>query len=902
MRDARQFLRTALASLCVVVVFSSTAFATNYVVTTTADVAGVCSVSDCSLRAAIAAANVDVGAHVVLGASQTYALSLGRLTITGPVTVDGNASTISGGALDRVFDVVGNFTLTVNNLTITNGLASGFLSLGGALNIRGATVVLNGCTVTGNSTAVESGSRDDGGGIAVVGSYDAAAGTTALASLTLNNSTVTNNIGSNGGGIVCVLCSLTISKSTISGNAAVGGDGGGIAVVGNSSSLAMTGSALVSNAASGGAGRGGGLSVPFGTSASTLSRDRVVGNTGTIGSAIFENLGTTAATDNWWGCNFGPGVGGTGCTGTPNSVFGAVTTSPQLILKASASPTTIPPLVSSTMTADLTFDSSNADTSSGGTIPDGTIAAFTGTLGTFATPTSPTVNGKAVDVYTAGFSFGSPSLSGQVDGQTISTTIAISGCGVITLSGTTFPIGTVGVVYPATTITQVGGVSTTTFAVTAGALPAGLLLSSAGTVSGVPTAQGTFNFTVTATDLNGCTGRAGYAITINPSPTPAELTTPRPGSTFAGSTVAFQWTSGTGVTAYRLSIGTTFAGVDLFNQDEGTNLSAVVPGLPTGSPVYVRLWSQIASVWLFNDYQYNRNPSGTRRSAPRDFDGDGKADIAIYRPSNGVWYVLLSGQNYPASAAYQWGTSTDLPVSGDFDGDGKADIAIYRPANGTWYILLSSTNFASYASYQWGVSTDVPVPADYDGDGKTDIAIYRPSTGAWFVRLSSTNFGSSVTYQWGLSTDVPVPADYDGDGKADIAIYRPGAGVWYVLLSSTNFTTYVSHQWGGSADVPVAGDYDGDGMTDVAVYRPSTGYWYVLLSSTNFTTYISYRWGGVGPTVTVPADYDGDGKTDIAIYQPASGNWFILMSSTNFGTYVGYQWGITNDIPVLKIP
>ena len=902
MRDARSFLRTALASLFAVAVFSSTAFATDYVVTTTADGVGVCGASDCSLRAAIAAANGDAGAHVVLGSSQTYVLSLGRLTITGPMTVDGNGSTISGGALDRVFDVVGNFTLTVNNVTITNGLASGFLSLGGALNIRGATVVLNGCTVTGNSTALESGSRDDGGGIAVVGSYNAAAGTTALASLTLNNSTVTNNVGSNGGGIVCALCSLTISNSTISGNTAVGGDGGGIAVVGNSSSLAMTASALVSNVVSGGAARGGGLSVPFGTSASTLSRDRIVGNAGTIGSAIFENLGTTAATNNWWGCNFGPGVGGTGCTGTPNSVVGAVTTSPQLILKASASPATIPPLVSSTMTADLTFNSSNADTSSGGTIPDGTSAAFTGTLGTFATPTSPTVNGKAVDVYTAGFSFGSPTLSSTVDGQTVSTTIAIVGCGVITLSGTTFPIGTVSVVYPATTITQVGGVSTTTFAVTAGALPAGLLLSSAGTVSGTPTAYGAFNFIVTATDVNGCAGSAGYAITINPSPSPAELTTPRPGSTFAGSTVTFQWTSGTGVTAYRLSIGTTLGGVDLLNQDEGTSQSAVVPGLPTGSPVYVRLWSQIAAQWLFNDYLYNRSPSRIQRIAPRDFDGDGKADIAIYRPSNGVWYVLMSSENYPASAAYQWGTSTDVPLSGDFDGDGKADIAIYRPAAGVWYILLSSTNFASYATYQWGVSTDVPVPADYDGDGKSDIAIYRPSTGAWFVRLSSTNFASSVTYQWGLSADVPVPADYDGDGKTDIAVYRPGAGVWYVLLSSTNFTTYVTHQWGGSADIPVAGDYDGDGMTDVAVYRPSTGYWYVLLSSTNFATYVNYQWGGVGPTITVPADYDGDGKTDIAIYQPASGNWYVLMSSTDFGTYFGYQWGISNDIPVLKSP
>ena len=90
-------------------------------------------------------------------------------------------------------------------------------------------------------------------------------------------------------------------------------------------------------------------------------------------------------------------------------------------------------------------------------------------------------------------------------------------CPAITLSATVFPNGTVGEVYPPTTITQTGGVGVTTFAVTSGALPGGMSLSSAGVVSGTPNTAGTFNATVTATDANGCMGSRAFTVTIVPA-------------------------------------------------------------------------------------------------------------------------------------------------------------------------------------------------------------------------------------------------------------------------------------------------------------------------------------------------------------------------------------------------
>ena len=110
----------------------------------------------------------------------------------------------------------------------------------------------------------------------------------------------------------------------------------------------------------------------------------------------------------------------------------------------------------------------------------------------------------------------------------------------------------------------------------------------------------------------------------------------------------------------------------------------------------------------------------------------------------------------------------------DYDGDGKADLSIFRPINGQWWYQRSVDNVVSALTF--GTSTDKPVPADYDGDGKTDIAIYRPSTGEWFVLRSSNSSFYSVPF--GISTDKPAPGDFDGDGFADIAVFRASEGTW----------------------------------------------------------------------------------------------------------------------------
>ena len=110
--------------------------------------------------------------------------------------------------------------------------------------------------------------------------------------------------------------------------------------------------------------------------------------------------------------------------------------------------------------------------------------------------------------------------------------------------------------------------------------------------------------------------------------------------------------------------------------------------------------------------------------------------------------VVLLGSR-PAAA--QFGVSTDKTVQGDYTGDGKADLAVWRPSTGEWFVQRSEDN--SYFSFVFGFGTDIPAPGDYDGDGKTDAAVFRPSNATWFVQNTTT--GTSIQ-QFGLAGDNPV--------------------------------------------------------------------------------------------------------------------------------------------------
>jgi hypothetical protein len=268
---------------------------------------------------------------------------------------------------------------------------------------------------------------------------------------------------------------------------------------------------------------------------------------------------------------------------------------------------------------------------------------------------------------------------------------------------------------------------------------------------------------------------------------------------------------------------------------------------------------------------------------PFDFDGDGKTDVSIYRPTSGEWWYSRSSDG--GNRVAQFGTATDVPAPADYTGDGKTDIAFFRPSSGEWFILRSED--ASFYSVPFGTSGDVPAPGDYDGDGKTDMAVFRPSNSTWYIQQSG---GGTAFRQFGADGDKPVTGDYDRDGKDDIAIFRPSLGQWWITRSFYQDT--VAATFGTETDKPVPGDYTGDGAADIAVFRPSTGEWLILRSEN--ASFYALPFGASGDT-PAPGDYDGDGKFDTAVFRPSTSVWYINRSLT--GTLItGY--GANGDQPI----
>lgn len=422
---------------------------------------------------------------------------------------------------------------------------------------------------------------------------------------------------------------------------------------------------------------------------------------------------------------------------------------------------------------------------------------------------------------------------------------------VMALSPLQLPAGTVGTSYNQT-ISASGGTAPYTFAVTSGALPPGLTLSTAGGLSGTPVQGGNFTFTVTATDAAAMKARRGYNVAIlNPAPCSV------PGFTGPTSMPAG-------------SIASSVAVRD-FNGDNKLDLAVTNAN------------SNNVSIYLGNGAGgFGAAVSFATGSTPwfvfaADFNGDNKLDLVT--ANNGSVSILLG------NGAGGFGSATDFPsisdshrlAVGDFNTDGKLDLAVASFDTTNVAVLLGdgTGGFGAPAFFNAVTIQRSIVTADFNGDGALDIAVTnsgQANTISVLLGNGAGGFGPPASFVVGNNPWSLALGDFNEDGKYDLAV-----GI-FSISGSNGALAIVFGDGAGGFGVPYSysiapdpegiavGDLNADGHADIAVAPGSASYISVFFGDGmgSFNTSVDLDLMQQGLTDVAIADLNGDGRNDLA--------------------------------------
>jgi hypothetical protein len=476
-----------------------------------------------------------VSGTVSLNGTQLPALTH-DLTITGPTA----GLAVDAHGASRIFQVNAGATVGLSGLALANGSA---FDGGGIVNF--GTLSLTSCTLAGNAAGQDGGGIENQGGTlsltrcalagnsaSRLGGGIASNGTLALTNCTLSG----NSAGSDGGGIFGI-GTLTASGCTLSGNSAAS-SGGGIA---NGGTMTLTNSTVSDNQAgfSGAGLRNDGAAM-------TVQGCTIANNTAPASAGVSCNTGVQSFSNSTFFHNQATGTGIATAGGVAS--YGGTTTIVNCTFSGNQS---VSPNGGDDVWASgpLTFANSIFTGSAATADPNVAGAGVTGSLGhnlstdaSFTAAAGDQLNTDPLlaplaanggPTQTLALLPGSPAIDAG-DTSLVPPALTTDQRGFARLSGASVDLGAFEVQQPsfspptlqdgtygtpysqAITATATGGAAGPfTFAVAAGALSPGLSLASDGTLSGTPTAAGSFSFTVQATDSDADTGSRSYTLTID---------------------------------------------------------------------------------------------------------------------------------------------------------------------------------------------------------------------------------------------------------------------------------------------------------------------------------------------------------------------------------------------------
>ena len=277
-------------------------------------------------------------------------------------------------------------------------------------------------------------------------------------------------------------------------------------------------------------------------------------------------------------------------------------------------------------------------------------------------------------------------------------------------------------------------------------------------------------------EINGAWQFNDYLYTESGTPVPAVLTTPVPGlSTVLGSSnVTFQWTAGTDVSLYELTLGTIAPNAHDLYVYKGNATSATVPTVPTNAvTVYATLSSYINGAWQHNSYLYTE--SGTLVPA------------VLTSPTPGLGTVLGT-----SSVNFQWTTGTGVHIY-------QLNLSTTTPGAGDLYVYKGSATSTTVPSLPAnGAIVYARLYSDLNGEWVYDDSVYykdylytESGTSAAAVLTSptpglSTVLGTSeVSFEW-------TPGAGVTDYQLNLSAIAPGGSDLYLYKGTATSATALS--------------------------------------------------------------------------------------------------------------